>query len=106
MSVRQCFADLGILAEQDPESIKGSDFKAERVSYIRRYWHISDNMNVSFDAKMVDLSIEDGLVTGQNVNVTANAIILGHQGGSISMLNVSRRRPESLLLDMDLDAFK
>lgn len=33
--VRQCFADLGILAEQDPESIKGSDFKAERVSYIR-----------------------------------------------------------------------
>lgn len=46
-------------------------------------------MNVSFDATMVDLLIEDGLVTEQNVNVTANAIILSHQGGSISMLSVS-----------------
>ncbi|KUM66252.1 hypothetical protein ACN42_g862 [Penicillium freii] len=85
LSVRQCFAGFCILAEEGHDYIEGSDFRAERLRG-------QDGLQASLrPSGLRDVSVSEGsLVTGLNVNVTPNTIILGHQGGALSFLNVSR----------------
>ncbi|CAG8902924.1 unnamed protein product [Penicillium egyptiacum] len=85
LSVRQCFAGFCILAEQGHDYIEGSDFRAERLRG-------QDDLQASLrPSGLRDHATEGSLVTGLNVSVTPNTIILSHQGGALSILNVSRR---------------
>lgn len=86
LSVRQCFTGFCILAEQGHNYIEGNDFRAERLRG-------QDGLQSSLRPFGLrdHTAAEGSLVTGLNANVTPNTIILNHQGGALSILNVSRR---------------
>ncbi|PKX98166.1 uncharacterized protein P174DRAFT_415924 [Aspergillus novofumigatus IBT 16806] len=87
LSVRQCFAGFCILAEQAHDYTEDSDFQAERL---RR----QNGVQASTRQTPRRTHVAEGHVPSLVGNIIPNSIILSDQGGTLTILNVSRMIPQ------------